>query len=86
MTSGQMLSVGRVVKMTTHKDNVNPSHYKSHPSGVECITIVQHHNFNIGNAIKYLWRLGLKGHDKIEDLQKAKRYIEFEIARLEGEK
>jgi hypothetical protein len=42
-------------------DKVNsPSHYKSHPSGVECITVVEHMTFNVGNAIKYLWRAGLK--------------------------
>lgn len=38
-------------------DNVNhPKHYNSHPSGVECIEIVEHLPFNIGSAIKYLWR------------------------------
>lgn len=42
-------------------DDVNhPTHYNSHPSGVECITITEHMNFNVGNAIKYLWRAGLK--------------------------
>ena len=38
-------------------DSVNhPAHYNSHPSGIECIEIARHHNFNIGNTIKYLWR------------------------------
>ena len=42
-------------------DSVNhPAHYNSHPSGIECIEIARHHNFNIGNSIKYLWRAGLK--------------------------
>lgn len=60
----------------------HPKHYTSHPSGIECIEIVQHHNFNIGNAIKYLWRCGLKdGNDEIQELEKAKQYIEFEIKR-----
>ncbi len=64
-------------------DKINPQHYRTHPSGVECIEIAQHHNFNIGNAIKYLWRLGLKGgNNEIEELEKAKRYIEFEIERI----
>jgi hypothetical protein len=56
----------------------NPKHYNSHPSGVECIDIVEHMSFNIGNAIKYLWRQGLKG-DSVEDLQKAIWYIGREI-------
>lgn len=74
-------------------DAVNhPPHYTSDPSGVECIQITRHRNFNIGNAIKYLWRAGLKVdadrsvRDKeIEDLRKAIFYIEDEIARLTGE-
>jgi len=65
-------------------DLVNhPPHYGSHPSGVECIVITEHYNFNVGNAIKYLWRAGLKdGVDPIEDLRKAAWYVNREIERL----
>jgi hypothetical protein len=74
------------------KDNVNhPKHYTSDPSGIECIDITRHRNFNVGNAIKYLWRAGLKiDADKssinkqIEDLEKAIWYIVDEIHRLGG--
>ena len=68
-------------------DPVNhPKHYTTHPSGVECIEITEHMNFCVGNAIKYLWRSGLKG-EQIEDLRKARWYIDREIARiLNGEK
>lgn len=63
-------------------DLVNhPPHYKNHPSGIECITITEHFNFNIGNAIKYLWRAGEKGR-KLEDLEKAAWYVNREIERL----
>lgn len=67
------------------KDNVNhPSHYTSDPSGIECIEVTRHRNFNIGNAMKYLWRNGLKDSDaQIQDLKKAIWYIEDEIKRLE---
>lgn len=67
-------------------DQVNhPTHYTSDPSGVECIEITRHRNFNIGNAFKYLWRAGIKDDKKqIEDLQKAIFYIQDEINRLEG--
>ena len=62
-------------------DKVNhPSHYTKHPSGVECIQITEHMNFCLGNAFKYIWRCGLKD-DEIEDLEKAKWYIEREITR-----
>lgn len=78
--------------ITTNKMVSHPPHYISDPSGVECIQITRHRNFNIGNAIKYLWRAGLKkdpGKDlqqkQIEDLQKAIFYINDEIARLIGE-
>jgi hypothetical protein len=60
----------------------NPKHYNSHPSGVEAITVCEHYGFNIGNAIKYLWRAGLKSADATEDLKKASWYIQREIERL----
>lgn len=56
-----------------------PPHYTAHPSGVECIQITEQMNFNIGNAIKYLWRSDLK--NGIEDLEKARWYINREIVR-----
>ena len=63
----------------------HPSYYQD-PSGIECITIARHRNFNIGNALKYLWRAGLKEEEglnrvekQIEDLQKAIFYINDEI-------
>ena len=62
-----------------------PAHYTSDPSGVECIQITRHRNFNIGNAFKYLWRAGLKDETKtIQDLEKAIFYIKDEIFRLQG--
>ena len=60
----------------------HPQHYTSHPSSVECIQVAEHFNFCIGNAIKYLWRAGLKG-EALEDLRKAAWYINREISRLE---
>lgn len=64
----------------------HPSHYTSHPSGVECITIAKHENFCIGNALKYLWRAGRKDPNKtIEDLKKAAQYIQYEIDRITEE-
>jgi len=64
-------------------DNVNhPSHYTSHPSGVECIEIAEHMNFCLGNAFKYVFRRNLK--DSAEaDLRKARWYIDREIDRLD---
>jgi hypothetical protein len=70
----------------------HPSHYNSHPSGIECIDVVEYFTFNIGNAIKYCWRAGLKIgalsyqdilSANIKDLRKAEWYIRREIERLE---
>jgi hypothetical protein len=61
------------------QDPVNhPKHYTSHPSGIDCIQITEHMSFNLGNAIKYIWRADLK-HDAVEDLRKAEWYIRREI-------
>jgi hypothetical protein len=65
-------------------DATNPPHYQAHPSGVECIEITEHMNFCLGNAIKYIWRAGLK-NNAIEDLRKARWYIDREIARIDHE-
>jgi len=66
-------------------DNVDhPTHYNRHPSGVECIDVVEHMNFNLGNAMKYIWRADLK-KDAIEDLKKAAWYVEREITRRYAE-
>lgn len=64
-------------------DPINPSHYRKHPSGIECIDITRHMNFNLGNTIKYIWRAGEK-NDLIEDLRKAAWYLDDEIRRLEA--
>lgn len=60
----------------------HPDHYTNHPSGIECIDVVEHMNFNLGNAIKYIWRADLKGNT-VEDLKKALWYINREIKRIE---
>ena len=65
-------------------EHVNhPKHYNSHPNGIECIDIIRHYVCDIANAIKYLWRAGLKpemgmedAEKEIEDLKKALWYIE----------
>lgn len=69
-------------------DMVNhPSHYTSHPSGIEAIEVTRHMNFNTGNAIKYLWRAGIKNEDAhIQDLEKALFYVKDEIRRLQQKK
>ena len=62
-------------------DTVNhPAHYNAHPSGVECIDVVEHMGFNLGNAIKYIWRADEKGNT-LEDLRKAAWYVDREIQR-----
>jgi len=60
-------------------DMVNsPPHYTA--GGVETIDFIEakNLNYNLGNAVKYITRAGLKG-DRVEDLKKAKWYIEREI-------
>ena len=85
--------IGSLTRRNLMSDNLNitvdqvnnPLHYTSDPSGIECIQITRHRNFNIGNAFKYLWRAGLKDEAKtIQDLEKAIFYIKDEINRLEG--
>lgn len=72
------------MKKYTETDMVNnPPHYNGHPKGIEAIDVIEDNPFlNIGNAMKYLWRVswGSKGNDE-EDLEKARWYINREIQR-----
>lgn len=81
------MSTENKVDMVNH-----PPHYTSHPSGIECITITRHYCFSIGNAIKYLWRAGLKKdmglediQKEIEDLEKSIWYIKDRIKQLKDD-
>ena len=63
------------------KEMINhPSHYNV---GIETIDYIEswEMNFNIGNVIKYATRAGFK-EDQLEDLKKARWYIDREIQRL----
>lgn len=59
----------------------HPKHYNNDPSGVECIEIIRNMSFNIGCAVKYLWRMGFKdGNPVVQDMNKALFYLEDELA------
>jgi hypothetical protein len=56
----------------------NPEHYKNHPSGIECIQVIYPLFYGAGNAIKYLWRLGMKDSD-LQELAKAMWYTKHSM-------
>jgi len=65
------------------KEMVNhPTHYNEHPTGIECIDVIEAFNFNLGSSMKYIWRAGLKSPDPIEDINKALWYLDRERARI----
>lgn len=75
-------TVSRKPREDQPNDPVNhPSHYNNHPSGIETIEVTRHMNFNLGNAMKYIWRCGDKGNP-MQDLEKAIWYINDEIKRI----
>jgi hypothetical protein len=57
----------------------HPPHYNAHPA-CEAIELCEELSFNLGNAVKYLWRAGQKG-DRRQDLEKAIWYLEREKGR-----
>ena len=65
----------------------HPRHYNARKDGLECIDVIRHYTFDIGCAIKYLWRAGLKkpglcktyAEKTVEDLQKAVWYIDDQL-------
>lgn len=60
-----------------HDPVSSPRHYTQHK--VECIEVTENMSFTLGNVIKYVWRADLK--NGIQDLEKAKWYLEREIER-----
>ena len=89
--------MGDITKETYNRikedENVShPSHYTwlKDKCGIEVIDITRHLNFNLGQVLKYILRLGHKkdigftSYEKVlSDLHKAKFYIENEINRVE---
>lgn len=67
---------------TTVNDAINPQHYRS--GGIEAIEVIEAFGlgYHLGNAIKYLLRAGRKTASPLEDLRKARWYIDREIERL----
>jgi len=71
----------------------HPSHYNSLPAvcsecgqTIECIDVVRHMGFNLGNVVKYVWRAGFKeSSTQLEDLKKAAWYLNDLIQQLEKE-
>ena len=59
----------------------HPDHYRR-DTGHEAIDVIEAWGlgFCLGNAVKYIARAGLKG-DAVEDLEKARWYIDREIER-----
>ena len=60
-------------------DAINPSHYRSHPSGIECIEISKHLSGCLAQAFQYVWRCGQKD-DPIQDMDKAIWFINAELS------
>ena len=65
-------------------DIVNhPPHYKA--GGIETIDFIEakHLGYHLGNVVKYISRAGIKSHCPIEDLKKARWYLDRYITKLE---
>jgi len=74
--------------MTTQSEDPNervdhPRWYNGHPSGIETIDLIENLPCNLANAVKYLWRCGLKATETpLRDLQSARWYTERERRRV----
>ena len=63
----------------------HPDHYGGNGNPCEAIKVIEAHDlgFCLGNALKYILRAGKKG-PALEDLKKAKWYLERQIAAEEA--
>jgi hypothetical protein len=73
--------------MENNKEMVNhPEHYGGLENVYEAIKVIENWNldFHLGNTVKYISRAGKKGVNKeLEDLKKAKFYLDRKINNLE---
>ena len=69
-----------------HNSINHPDHYGGKDNTYEAIKIIEAYdlNFSLGNVIKYVLRAGKKSENAIEDLEKAKWYVQRQIEFLEG--
>lgn len=75
-----------------HNVITHPKHYTNkvpptdkHPNGIECYEVIMWFPTMVGSAIKYLWRAGDKD-DELQDLRKAKQFIDFRIEQIEQQR
>lgn len=61
----------------------HPRHYNLHPAGIECVDVIEHMTLNVGTAVKYCWRSGLKD-PTVQDLEKAIWYLRREVERVKA--
>lgn len=66
-------------KGTNGRDEIHPNYYQQ--GGIEVIGIIRAFRlgFNLGNVLKYILRAGLKSDSRLQDLQKANTYLQFEL-------
>ena len=72
--------------MSKEKDPINPDYYGGTNNVYEVLKVIDAWDlcFKLGNSIKYIARAGKKDPDTvIQDLKKAKRYLERKIEQLE---
>jgi hypothetical protein len=84
LATADLSSASEVVSGDTHDAVNHPAHYTWLPGGLEVIDITKNFGFVRGNALKYLFRADFKGRT-VEDLKKARWYIDYEIKQLEAE-
>lgn len=77
-------STSEVIPESVQNEAVNhPSHYGGEDNPYEAIKVIEAWNlgFNLGNTVKYISRAGKKD-DIVQDLEKARWYLDREIQRL----
>ena len=83
---GYMLRAGDPVKPSGDPVN-HPAHYGGEANPYEAIKVIEawHLGFSLGNCVKYIARANKKGSE-LEDLRKARWYLDREIQRMEQNK
>lgn len=85
----QLLKKRAKIKKRAKMENDVIEHPAHYTQGIECMDYIESHKLNYarGNIIKYVTRAGLKDASKeVEDLEKARWYLDREIERVKKAK
>lgn len=83
LPNGDKILISYPDEINTITGDINtPKDYYTLPNNIEAKDVLQYFPYNLGAAMKYIWRAGKKDTNQASDLNKAMDYLILEMIRL----